>query len=109
MGKAWAPAVASIYLSEWERAVFERARIKPILYKRYIDDVLCIVSSREEADLLVCSMNEADVNMRLGEFTTGEVVNFLDTRIYTIYSPRFILNRPIYDCYCITIGRKHLR
>jgi hypothetical protein len=81
MGKAWAPAVASIYLEKWESAIFVTTKIKPILYVRYIDDILCILQSRDEADLLIEHFNSTDSNIRLSEQCVATTVHFLDLYI----------------------------
>lgn len=81
MGKAWAPAVASIYLEKWESEIFAKTKIKPILYVRYIDDILCILQSHEEADLLIEHFNSTDSNIRLSEQCVARTVHFLDLYI----------------------------
>jgi hypothetical protein len=82
MGKAWAPAVASIYLDVWERAIFEHLKLQPIFYRRYIDDIFCIVSSREEAERLTTCMNVFDPNIKLSETIISTNVHFLDLQLY---------------------------
>ncbi len=81
MGKAWAPAVASIYLAEWEAQVFQQTNIVPLLYKRYIDDILCILPSRQSAETLLHCMRNLDSNIRISEFTVGSAGHFLDVNI----------------------------
>lgn len=81
MGKAWAPAVASIYLSEWEASIFKKLHVQPLLYKRYIDDIICIVKSSDDAQLILNAMQVEDSNIRIGEYTIAQAVHFLDLQI----------------------------
>jgi hypothetical protein len=81
MGKAWAPAVASIYLAEWEAQVFQQTNIVPLLYKRYIDDILCILPTRQSAETLLHCMRNLDSNIRISEYTVGSAVHFLDVNM----------------------------
>jgi hypothetical protein len=89
MGKAWAPAVASIYLEKWEKEIFRDSQIEPLIYLRYIDDILCVLSSTEEAELLIRRFQTHDVNIRLSEYSISKSVHFLDVSI-SIEENRFV-------------------
>ena len=78
MGRAWAPAVASLYLAEWEAEVFRSTGIEPLLYRRYIDDVIFIMRSNEEADTLIEAMQSLDTNIRITDIQRGHSVHYLD-------------------------------
>lgn len=39
MGKIFAPAYANIFMSEWEKVCLERAKHKPTLYYRFLNDI----------------------------------------------------------------------
>ena len=80
MGKAWAPAVASIYLQQWEQNVLSRLPEKPLFYGRYIDDIFCVIR-RAHVTQIVELMNGTDTNIRLGAHNSGATVNFLDLTI----------------------------
>ena len=80
MGKAWAPAVASLYLCEWEKGILAQMTEPPLFYGRYIDDVLAIVR-RSCLPLLNDLMNTSDPNIRLGTAEHGSSVNFLDLTV----------------------------
>ena len=81
MGKAWAPAVASIYLDEWETSAFNTTGVKPLLYFRYIDDIFSVLKNRNDADVLIECLQNSDPNIRVSEFTIANIVHFLDLNI----------------------------
>jgi hypothetical protein len=87
MGKAWAPAVASIYLEQWESKILTDSQIVPLLYVRYIDDIFMVLNSRSDADVLIQFMQSADPHIKLSELTIASTVHFLDLNI-TIDGPR---------------------
>lgn len=81
MGKAWAPAVASIYLHFWEDNILQNTNVVPLFYFRYIDDIFFLVNNVTEAKTLIDAMQNADCNIKLSSFTIGKEVNFLDLKI----------------------------
>ena len=49
MGKRFSPNFASIYVAEWEKATLSKSSKSPLLYLRYLDDILIIwPHSKEE-------------------------------------------------------------
>jgi hypothetical protein len=88
MGKAWAPAVACLYMSQWDSILVGRLHVKPILFVRYIDDLLLLFPSKEAADVALTVMNDIHTSIRVGEYTISNCVHFLDLLIELVsYSP----------------------
>ena len=81
MGRAWAPAVASIYLSEWEAEVLRIAAVTPILFKRYIDDIILVLRTQEEADRLIQVFQTLDTNIKLTDIQIGTTGHYLDIQL----------------------------
>ena len=42
MGKRFSPNVVSIYVAEWEEVALSKFSKSPLLYLRYLDDILII-------------------------------------------------------------------
>ena len=42
MGKCFSPHFTSIYVAEWEKAALSKSSKSPLLYLRYLDDILII-------------------------------------------------------------------
>lgn len=51
MGTSAAPSLANIYLHKLESKVIARSKVKPLFYKRYIDDLMMLWPATEEAEL----------------------------------------------------------
>ena len=81
MGKAWAPAVASIYLDKWEKEAFQITNIKPLIYRRYIDDIICLMEDTQQSDSLLSCMQTLDPNIKLSGIQSGKSVHFLDVQL----------------------------
>ena len=56
MGLSWSPAVASIYLSEWDQALLSSVRVQPRIFRRYIDDICTIFDAEEQATEMLNAM-----------------------------------------------------
>ena len=94
MRKAWAPAVASIYLETWESTIFTQSKLIPLLYVRYIDDIFAIFGTRTDAETFANLAQTLDGNIRLSDVSIASSVHYLDLNIsignsylhYEIYS-----------------------
>jgi hypothetical protein len=84
MGRAWAPAVASIFMSEWDEKFLNLLPHKPIIYRRYIDDIFCLFAEREHAVVANSLIESVNVNIRAGDRSIGTDVHFLDLRLRII-------------------------
>ena len=81
MGKPWAPAVACLYLLKWDCDVMAKLTSPPVLFCRYIDDVLMIFQTRHDAETCLAVMRAANVNIKVGDSQIGSSVHFLDLNI----------------------------
>ena len=81
MGKAWAPAVASIYMDQWESEIFRNTTLVPLLYRRYIDDIIILLENPQQVDILLSQMQSLDANIKLSGIQTGKSVHFLDLHL----------------------------
>jgi hypothetical protein len=81
MGKAWAPAVACLFMSEWDRDWLSRLASAPRIYYRYIDDLFLIFDSPEVAHTAMRTANTINANIRLTDVKIDRTVSFLDVTI----------------------------
>jgi hypothetical protein len=89
MGKAWAPTVASIYMEEWERSLWQALQFEPVIYVRYIDDIFAVFEGPEDAERFVSAATHHDADIKLSEINIGRSVHFLDLQISLNDSGRF--------------------
>jgi hypothetical protein len=81
MGKAWAPAVASLYMGKWDALFLARVQVKPIYFRRYIDDLLLLFPTRDAAESALAAVHTLDANIRVGECQIDTSVHFLDLNL----------------------------
>lgn len=83
MGKRFAPALANLYLLNFDRAAMNDFKIKPLLFFRYLDDIFFLwpadIQSLLEYEIFLNSLIP-DIKITL-EYSKNEI-NFLDTTIY---------------------------
>lgn len=108
MGTPLAVPFACLFVAELEHRI---SSFTPIYYKRYIDDIFMITTSKEEAELFINRFNSVVPTIRCGsvtiDFTTGifldiEVykgsrfctANLLDVRIYQKVQNRYLYLAP---------------
>ena len=83
MGKRFSPNFASIYVAEWEEAAISKSNKSPLLYLRYLDDILIIwPHSKEEFWNFFEILNQQDDNIKLKATISDKSVDFLDVTIY---------------------------
>lgn len=81
MGKAWAPAVAYLFLENWDAELIKRLKFPPFYFKRYVDDILLVCPSQLYADQALSIMNDMNNNIKIGDHVSGQSVSFLDIQI----------------------------
>jgi hypothetical protein len=81
MGRAWAPAVASIFMDHWDALVLQRLTEPPLLYKRFLDDVLVIAQSEIHAHNILVTMGNTMKCIKIGTHNIGHSVNYLDIQL----------------------------
>jgi hypothetical protein len=88
MGKKYAPALANLYLLDFDNAAMqgiesERGNIKPINFKRYLDDVFFIwPGSVTELEKFEQYLNTVTEGIKIKFEYHEQELNFLDTVIY---------------------------
>ena len=83
MGTKMAPSYANLFMADVETSFLDKETIKPALWKRYIDDILCVwTSTREHLEAFLQRLNQHHPTLRFTYSISEESVDFLDTRIY---------------------------
>ncbi len=83
MGTKMAPSYANIFMAELEEELLDNYPIKPILWKRYIDDILCIwPGPPSELDQFMLYLNQAHPTIKFTHECSTSSVDFLDLTIY---------------------------
>jgi hypothetical protein len=84
MGRAWAPAVASIFMSEWYNKLLNSLSNKPTICRRNTDNAFCLFAEREHAAFADSIIDTINPNIRAGDRCIATDVHFLDLRPRTI-------------------------
>ena len=83
MGTKMAPAYANLFMAELEERLLENYPTQPILWKRYIDDVLCLwPGSQEDLDKFMDYLNKAHPTIKFTHECSQTSIDFLDITIY---------------------------
>ena len=83
MGTKMAPAYANLFMAEIEEALLAGYPEKPMLWKRYIDDIYCIWSgTRESFTAFMDYLNTAHPTIKFTYEVSEESIDFLDITTY---------------------------
>lgn len=83
MGKKFAPAYANIYMSEWERDALAKCPLKPVMYYRYLDDIIGLWPySLQHFDNFIRVLNTHHASITIKYVIHPTEVNFLDTTVF---------------------------
>jgi hypothetical protein len=88
MGTPFAVPYATIFLAVQEHSVFTICKIKkpsfvlPILYKRFIDDIMSIFYSQTDGELFLEVFNTYNTAIKLTSLISYDTAIFLDLEIY---------------------------
>ena len=83
MGTSLAPPFAILYMASLEEPFIQSRTLKPLLYKRYIDDVFMIWQHGiEELRLFIRDFNQLRPRIQLTFESSSTEINFLDTTVY---------------------------
>jgi hypothetical protein len=78
-----APSYANIFMAELEERLLKNCPIKPILWLRFIDDILCIwPGTKLELDHFLRYLNQAHPTIKFTYESSTNSVDFLDLTIY---------------------------
>ena len=83
MGTKMAPSYANIFMAELEERLLDNYPIKPLLWKRYIDDILCIWPEQpSKIDHFIKYLNQSHPTIKFTYEYSTQSINFLDLTIY---------------------------
>ena len=83
MGKKFAPNYANIFMADWESGALSKCEKKPLLYLRYLDDILLIWTySESEFWEFYDTLNNHSPSIKLKATIQPDQVDFLDVTIY---------------------------
>ena len=83
MGTRRAPSYANLFMDRFKRAFLAQEPIQPLVWKRYIDDILCIwTGSRSELDNFLDRLNRAHHSIKFTWSISNERIQFLDLNIF---------------------------
>ena len=83
MGTKVAVAFANIFMSAVETGIINKSKIKPLQWKRYIDDVFSLWdTNREEIEQFILEANRHHPTIKFTAEISEEKTNFLDTTIF---------------------------
>lgn len=80
MGSNVAPAFANLFMMFYEELLFEIVP-KPVVYKRYLDDILVYTSSEEEFFTLLRHMQDMSPSLKFSYERSTTSINFLDLKL----------------------------
>lgn len=83
MGTKMAPAYANLFLDSLERNFLQQQDPAPVLWKRYIDDILVIWNAtKEELEKFLLDLNNLHPTIKFTSDISSEQITFLDLEIY---------------------------
>lgn len=83
MGTKMAPSYANIFMAELEEYLLDNYSTKPLLWKRYIDDILCIwPGPPSEVEDFIQYLNQSHPTIKFTHSSSTTEVDFLDLTIY---------------------------
>ena len=94
MGTKLAPAYANLFMGKLEHEILSHAPLKPIFYKRYIDDILLLWPHSElELNNFLLAMNSFHPSIKFTSEISYDKITFLDVNIYK--GPNFISSKKL--------------
>ena len=83
MGAAFSPTIANIFMSVFLRKFLSTQEAKPLLLKRYIDDIFLIwTESEEKLDQFLTDLNSFHLSIYFTHQQSSNSVDFLDVTIF---------------------------
>ena len=93
-GTKLAPAYANIFMGKLEHEILSQAPLKPLFYKRYIDDILILwPHSKLQLNDFLFSMNTFHPSIKFTSEISHERISYLDLNIYK--GPNFLSSRKL--------------
>ena len=83
MGTKMAVAFANIFMAKIEKEILRQSSIKPIFWKRFIDDVISVWdTSRNEIEEFLLKANNFHPTIKFTAEISETETTFLDTKVY---------------------------
>lgn len=83
MGKKYAPNYANIFMANFEQEVMDKAKLKPTVYFRFLDDAFMIWEhSLEELHQFLDLFNTHDNSIKITREISEKSVDFLDVTVF---------------------------
>ena len=84
MGTKMALAFTNIFMATIEKGIISKSKIKPLVWKRYIDDVFCLWDTNEDniKEFVQWANHYHDTIKFRAEISDSETAAFLDTKVY---------------------------
>jgi len=83
MGTKMAPAYANIFMAELEEKLLQNYPTQPVIWKRYIDDILCIwPGDQDNLTTFIDYLNDSHPTIKFTYEASPTSVDFLDLTIY---------------------------
>ena len=83
MGTKMAVAFANIFMAKIEKEILRQSSIKPIFWKRFIDDVISVWdTSRNAIEEFLLKANNFDPTIKFTVEISETETTFLDTKVY---------------------------
>ena len=83
MGKTYTPSYANIFMAEWERHIFWKLQLKPLIYKRYLDDIFMVwTHGIETFQEFITTVNTNNPCITLTAEHSPTKINFLNLTLF---------------------------
>ena len=83
MGTRMAPSYANLFMDRFERAFLAQEPLQPLVWKRYIDDIICIwTGTRNELESFLARINTAHRTLRFMWSISNKRIEFLNLNIF---------------------------
>ena len=83
MGTKMAPSYANLFMDRFERAFLAQVPTQLLVWKRYIDDILCIlIGTRSELEGFLDRLNKAHRTLKFTWSISDERIEFLDLNLF---------------------------
>ena len=82
MGSPLAPLLANWFVAKVENKILQYPKHKPLMYKRYVDDIFAVFGSAEDRDNFYALLNSAHPNLMFTMEKTSDALPFLDVNIW---------------------------
>ena len=83
MGSKSSPAYANIFMGKLEKEILSQVTLKPLYYKRYIDDLLVLWEhSEDELKDFISNLNTFHPTIKFTYEYSHHSINYLDLKIH---------------------------